>query len=156
MSVVLDYSLTPGLRRDTEQVDLAKADESSLRYQCFCGDITFTGGDADFNPAWGWVPVLDFAYVLWKAAEDAANGEAAAVSFTENEDLIHVVPTDGGAVRITADYTSAVAAVPAADLRAASDAFLTRVISDLCLAYPPLRNNTFVNAIQSEIDADPP
>src|SRR4051794_16783094 len=69
---VLDigYSLS---RRfpDSPQTDYRSADVHSLRHDLFCGDVYLadTAKDREVSTAWGWVPVLDFAWALCDIVE---------------------------------------------------------------------------------------
>lgn len=43
-AVVLDYSLSESWNRRSPGLDLQVADETTLRYQCFLGDVVFKVG----------------------------------------------------------------------------------------------------------------
>lgn len=59
----LDYALSPSWNA-CSTATLEDADETSLRYDCFLGDVIFLAFEVDLNARWGWVPVLDFALGL--------------------------------------------------------------------------------------------
>ncbi|MFD7505298.1 hypothetical protein ACWC5C_07085 [Streptomyces sp. NPDC001700] len=66
----LGYSLS---RRfpDPPQTDYRSADTRALRHDLFCGDVYVadTVADRELSTAWGWVPVLDFAWALCDIVE---------------------------------------------------------------------------------------
>ena len=51
---------------DPPQTDYRRADVRALRHDLFCGDVYLadTKADRELSTAWGWVPVLDFAWAL--------------------------------------------------------------------------------------------
>jgi hypothetical protein len=63
-SIIFDYKLSSEWNRRTQTVDLRGADEMTLRYDCFLGDVVFSVDEADFSARWDWVPVFDFALSL--------------------------------------------------------------------------------------------
>ncbi|URN16654.1 hypothetical protein MW084_12675, partial [Streptomyces sudanensis] len=66
----IGYSLS---RRfpDPPQTDYRRADVHALRHDLFCGDVYLadTETDREVATAWGWVPVLDFAWALCDIVE---------------------------------------------------------------------------------------
>ncbi|NLU68061.1 hypothetical protein [Streptomyces sp. HNM0574] len=66
----IGYSLS---RRfpDPPQTDYRTADVRALRHDLFCGDfyLADTRADREVSTAWGWVPVLDFAWALCDIVE---------------------------------------------------------------------------------------
>lgn len=82
---------------DPPQTDYRRADVHALRHDLFCGDVYLadTKEDRELSTAWGWVPVLDFAWALCDIAERLDRGPAgsrasrpqhAELDFTESTD----------------------------------------------------------------------
>ncbi|MFI6940614.1 hypothetical protein ACIBI4_15180 [Streptomyces sp. NPDC050418] len=82
---------------DPPQTDYRRADVRTLRHDLFCGDVYLadTDKDEELSTAWGWVPVLDFAWALCdiveRLDEDPLGGRAARpqyaeLDFTESSD----------------------------------------------------------------------
>ena len=55
---------------DPPQTDYRAADVHALRHDLFCGDVYLAEGERELSTAWGWVPVLDFAWALCDIVED--------------------------------------------------------------------------------------
>ena len=90
----IGYSLS---RRfpDPPQTDYRRADVHALRHDLFCGDVYLadTKADREVSTAWGWVPVLDFAWALCDIVEQldrdprgnrASRPQHAEIDFTES------------------------------------------------------------------------
>lgn len=87
--ITLDYELSLGWDRRTTELKLRSADEMTLRYDCFLGDVVFVDG-VDFSARWGWVPVLDFALHLWAIAGGLVSEAEELFEFTESDAAIEV------------------------------------------------------------------
>jgi hypothetical protein len=118
----LGYSLS---RRfpDPPQTDYRTADVRALRHDLFCGDVYLadTETDRELSTAWGWVPVLDFAWALCDIAERldrdpppasgrgyphgsrASRPQHAEFDFTESTDRLRF-RRRFGTVEVTADF----------------------------------------------------
>jgi hypothetical protein len=147
-AIVLDYSLSESWNRRASELDLQSADEATLRYRCFLGDIVFKVGDAAFSADWGWVPVLDFALSLRAIAASLLDepSETQRFEFTESDAELVFEP-DGPLVKIEANYVSARAEVSHVDLSLATERFLARVVQDLERRHPSLAKNGFVASL---------
>ena len=147
-AIVLDYSLSESWNRRVSEFDLPSADEATLRYRRFLGDIVFKVGDAAFSADWGWVPVLDFAVSLRAITATLVEerGEQQRFEFTESDAEI-VFERDGPLVRIEASYVPARAEVSHVDLSLAAERFLARVVQDLERCHPSLAKNGFVTSL---------
>ncbi len=108
----LGYSLS---RRfpDPPQTDYRSADVRALRYDLFCGDVYLAEGERELATAWGWVPVLDFAWALCDVVETldrdplggrAARPQHAELDFTQSTEPLRFVRRFGH-VDVTADWT---------------------------------------------------
>ena len=98
ISYVLDIGYALSNRfPDPPQTDYRRADVHALRHDLFCGDVYLadTDKDRELSTAWGWVPVLDFAWALCDIVErldrDPAGSRAsrpqyAELDFTESTD----------------------------------------------------------------------
>ncbi|GGP61620.1 hypothetical protein ACX9I7_20360 [Streptomyces sp. L500] len=109
----LGYSLS---RRfpDPPQTDYRTADVHALRHDLFCGDVYLADvkEDRELSTAWGWVPVLDFAWALCDIVEKvdqdprgsrSARTQFAELDFTESTDCL-VFERRFGWVEVTADW----------------------------------------------------
>ena len=102
---------------DPPQTDYRRADVRALRHDLFCGDVYLadTKTDHEVSTAWGWVPVLDFAWALCDIVEridrDPAGSRAsrpqrAELDFTESTDRM-LFERRFGWVDIEADWMRA-------------------------------------------------
>lgn len=138
--LVIDYALTPG-GPGVSVERLSKIDETTLRYDCFTGDVILVVDGLDYSARWGWVPVLDFALALDDLVDALTAGDGVEVlEFTESEATLTFRRT-GTEVTVAASWRPDSAVTPYADLRASAKAFLGRVLSDLVTRYPPLAQN---------------
>jgi hypothetical protein len=150
VTVALDYRLDPAWRRRWEDLDLRAADEMTLRYRCFLGDVLFAINGADFSARWGWVPVLDFALALRTIVAALGTAGEETFEFTESEATINFARTGGG-VRIAADYTSTVADIQYVEFSREAERFLARVIKELVSDHSELGENAFISAVSREL-----
>ncbi|WP_326689551.1 MULTISPECIES: hypothetical protein [unclassified Streptomyces] len=101
---------------DPPQTDYRTADVRALRHDLFCGDVYLadTAADRELSTAWGWVPVLDFAWALCGIAEEldrdplgarSAGPHRAELDFTESTERLRFTRRFGW-VEITADWTA--------------------------------------------------
>ncbi|MDG4864032.1 hypothetical protein P8605_38425 [Streptomyces sp. T-3] len=99
---------------DPPQTDYRSVDVRTLRHDLFCGDVYLadTKADRELSTAWGWVPVLDFAWALCDIVERidqdprgsrAARPQFAELDFTESTDCM-VFERRFGWVDIEADW----------------------------------------------------
>ncbi|MEU8569981.1 hypothetical protein AB0C51_16790 [Streptomyces pathocidini] len=99
---------------DPPQTDYRTADVRALRHDLFCGDVYLadTAEDRELSTAWGWVPVLDFAWALCDIVEqldlDPRGSRShlrhhAELDFTESADRLRFERRFGW-VDITADW----------------------------------------------------
>jgi hypothetical protein len=114
---VLDigYSLSPRFP-DPPQTDYRTADVRTLRHDLFSGDVYLadTETDRELSTAWGWLPVLDFAWALCDTVEllDAdplgnrsPGPQRAEIDFTESTELLRFERRFGW-VDVTADWSA--------------------------------------------------
>ncbi|WP_461006211.1 hypothetical protein [Streptomyces capparidis] len=147
--IELGYSLS---RRfpDPPQTDYRTADVRTLRHDLFCGDVYLAQDELELSTAWGWVPVLDFAWALCDVVErldlDPAGSRAAKVrqaelDFTETTDRLRFARRFGW-VEVRADWTEAgPLTVRHADLRREARDFLHDVLADLTDLHEDLADN---------------
>jgi len=152
---VLDigYSLSARFP-DPPGTDYRAADSRALRHDLFCGDIhlTDTGSGRELSTAWGWLPVLDFAWALCDIAEqldtdplgDRSPGpQRAELDFTESAELLRFVRRFGS-VYVTADWrprSEPPLTVPHRELRSEARAFLHDLVADLTDMHQGLDGN---------------
>lgn len=102
---------------DPPQTDYRRADVHALRHDLFCGDVYLadTASDRELATAWGWVPVLDFAWALCDIVEQLdrdpagsrqARPQRAELDFTESADRM-LFERRFGWVDIEADWMPA-------------------------------------------------
>ncbi|WP_052863611.1 hypothetical protein [Streptomyces niger] len=157
----LGYSLS---RRfpDPPQTDYRTADTRALRHDLFCGDVYLadTNEDRELSTAWGWVPVLDFAWALCDIVEQldrdphgsrAARPQHAELDFTESSDRI-LFERRFGWVDVTADWMpvdEAPLSFNHAALRREARDFLHDLIADLTDMHDGLADNPLVWDLQA-------
>lgn len=158
IGTVLDigYALS-GRFPDPPQTDYRTAGVRALRYDLFCGDVYLadTRTDHELATAWGWVPVLDFAWALCDIAEQldadplgsrASRPQRATLDFTESTELLRFSRRFGH-VEITADWRpegEPPLTVTHTELRREARDFLHDLLADLCDMHEELRDNPVV------------
>lgn len=136
--VTLDYKLSADW--NPHELDLRSADEMTLRYDAFPGDIVFRVDDADFSAQWGWVPILDFALALRTIVERLDGHDRELFEFTESGATI-AFRRDNGPIEISTSYAAAIARTPLFELSNAVDAFVERLAGALEEKHPELADN---------------
>ncbi|WP_093800282.1 hypothetical protein [Streptomyces sp. Wb2n-11] len=157
----IGYSLS---RRfpDPPQTDYRRAGVHDLRHDLFCGDVYLadTTSDREVSTAWGWVPVLDFAWALCDIVEQldqdprgsrSSKPQFAELDFTESTDRM-LFERRFGWVDIAADW------MPAEEppitfshrlLRREARDFLHDLIADLTDMHDGLADNPVVWDLQA-------
>ncbi|WP_019549237.1 hypothetical protein [Streptomyces sulphureus] len=152
----IGYSLSPRFP-DPPQTDYAAADVRTLRHDLFCGDVHLadTEEDTELSTAWGWVPVLDFAWALSDIVEEldrdprgsrAPGPYEAEFDFTESADRMRFTRRFG-TVEITADWTARTApplVLSHSVLRREARDFLHDLVADLTDMHEGLDHNPSV------------
>ncbi|MFI1970257.1 hypothetical protein BLA24_12510 [Streptomyces cinnamoneus] len=156
----LGYSLS---RRfpDPPQTDYRTADVHALRHDLFCGDVYLADvkTDRELSTAWGWVPVLDFAWALCDVIETidqdprgnrSAATQFAELDFTESTDCM-VFERRFGWVDVTADWAPDEPPLTFNHraLRREARDFLQDLIADLADMHEGLADNPVVWDLQS-------
>ncbi|MEU6174966.1 hypothetical protein ABZ832_24030 [Streptantibioticus parmotrematis] len=149
----LGYSLS---RRfpDPPQTDYRTADVRSLRHDLFCGDVYLAEDERELSTAWGWVPVLDFAWALCDIVEQldrdpmgsrAARPQRAELDFTQSTERLRFVRRFGW-VDVTADWVEdePPLSLNHGDLRREARDFLHDVVADLVDMHDGLADNPAV------------
>lgn len=97
---------------DPPQTDYRTATVRSLRHDLFCGDVYLAKGERELSTAWGWVPVLDFAWAMCDIVERldqdprgsrASQTQYAEFDFTESTDRLRFARRFGY-VEVFADW----------------------------------------------------
>jgi hypothetical protein len=146
--IEIDYKLSLDWSIKSGEINLAEADEVTLRYGVFLGDLVFKVDDADFSTHWGWVPILDFAICLLGVLEDLSTGkEQSSIEFTESEAEL-VFKRVPGLILITSNYTSHQASAGYKELEDASVAFSIMVFSDFQRSNPETSQNAAIKRLQ--------
>ncbi|GHE51272.1 hypothetical protein GCM10018785_21280 [Streptomyces longispororuber] len=142
---------------DPPQTDYRTADVRALRHDLFCGDVYLadTEADRELSTAWGWVPVLDFAWALCDIVElldqdplgsRAARPRHAELDFTESTDRM-LFERRFGWVDIDADWLDPgepPLTFSHAELRREARDFLHDVVADLTDLHETLGENPAV------------
>lgn len=152
----IGYSLS---RRfpDPPQTDYRAADVRTLRHDLFSGDVYLadTEADRELSTAWGWLPVLDFAWALCDTVElldadprgsRAPGPQRAEVDFTESTERM-CFERRFGWVDITADWSAEgepPLAFPHEVLRREARDFLHDLLADLTDMHEGLAGNPAV------------
>ncbi|MFF8548710.1 hypothetical protein ACF07Z_17735 [Streptomyces albidoflavus] len=147
---------------DPSDLDYARVDRHALRHDLFCGDVYLadTKADRELSTAWGWVPVLDFAWALCDIVEQvdqdprgsrAARPQYAELDFTESSDRM-LFTRRFGWVDIEADWMKAdepPLTFSHSELRREARDFLHDVVADLCDLHDSLADNPVVWDLQA-------
>ncbi|MFE9248559.1 hypothetical protein [Streptomyces sp. NPDC007088] len=147
---------------DPPQTDYRRADRHALRHDLFSGDVYLadTESDRELSTAWGWVPVLDFAWALCDIAElldedplgsRAARPQYAELDFTESTDRL-LFERRFGWVDIEAEWLPADVpplAFPHAELRGEARDFLHDLLADLFDMHEALADNPVIWDLQA-------
>jgi len=139
---------------DPPQTDYHVADVHALRHDLFCGDVYIAEGEHELSTAWGWVPVLDFAWALCDIVERldqdplgsrAARPQRAELDFTQSTELLRFERRFGW-VQITADWAPELPplAVNHGELRCEVRDFLHDLVADLVDMHEALVGNPVV------------
>ena len=139
--ICLSYQFSPEWNAKIDQLNLAQADEVTLRYKAFLGDQIFVVDEADFSARWEWVPLLDFAACLYAIVEKLKGGEKALVfEFTESDAQIQF-NKQGDKVLITSNYRNAKSTVLLGELNAAVYSYTKQILQDAMDFSPELKAN---------------
>jgi hypothetical protein len=147
---------------DPSQLDYRSADVRTLRHDLFCGDVhlTDTETDRELSTAWGWVPVLDFAWALCDIVERldrdplgsrAARPRHAELDFTESTDRLRFTRRFGH-VDISADWQRPAVpplSFPHSELRREARDFLHDLLADLIDMHEGLGANPAIWTLQT-------
>ena len=139
---------------DPPQTDYRTADVRALRHDLFCGDVYLAEDERELSTAWGWVPVLDFAWALCDIVERldrdprggrAARPQRAELGFTESTDRLRFVRRFGH-VAVTADWTpdEKPLSLHHGELRREARDFLHDLVADLTDMHDDLGDNPVV------------
>lgn len=133
-------------QENREGTDLAVVTVADLRWYCFLSDLSFTIDEAVLTPPWSWTPVFDFLWSMKGALAHLERGERTTIGFTENAELIELVPEpelepDGDQVRISCTYAPVEAVCRRRDLKEAWLALRDTVLTRLGAEYPALAAN---------------
>ncbi|MFI6338363.1 hypothetical protein [Streptomyces sp. NPDC050535] len=147
---------------DPPQTDYHRVDVHALRHDLFCGDVYLadTKADRELSTAWGWVPVLDFAWALCDIVERldrdprgsrASRSQHAELDFTESTDRMFFERRFGW-VDVEADWMpveEAPLTFSHAELRRESRDFLHDLLADLSDLHEGLRENPAVWTLEA-------
>ncbi|ANW18976.1 hypothetical protein [Streptomyces clavuligerus] len=157
----IGYSLSSRFP-DPPQTDYREADTHTLRHDLFCGDVYLADPETDreLSTAWGWVPVLDFAWALCDIVERidrdprgsrSSTPQWAELDFTESADRM-VFERRFGWVDVTADWTrrdEPPLTFNHGELRREARDFLHDVLADLTDMHEGLADNPVVWDLQA-------
>ncbi|MQY13073.1 hypothetical protein SRB5_32130 [Streptomyces sp. RB5] len=157
----IGYSLS-SRHPDPPQTDYRAADVRALRHDLFCGDVYLADTDTDreLSTAWGWVPVLDFAWALCDIAEEldrdplgsrASRAQRAEFDFTESTDRLRFERRFGW-VDVRADWQGdgePPLQLSYTELRREVRDFLHDVVADLTDMHEGLAHNPVIWDLQA-------
>lgn len=146
--IFLDYQLDPSHVKRLTDNQILSADDTSLDYYLFYGDVYFRVNEVSFDPFWGLIPVIFFSMQLCEISCGMADGEMSSLEFTEVEEQIHFLRAKD-IIQITCDYSDARAQTSLPELRDASIDFANRVFDDLSNRWPLLKST---KAFQEKLD----
>lgn len=150
--ITLEYHISPMSPERLSAKALENSSEADLRYELFLGDIVFRINDADFSAQWDWVPVLDFALEIDEIVSKLSPHDSAELEFTESDSVIRF-DREVEETRVSANYSTGVAVVAHRHLAQATASFRGKVIAELLLAYPRLRENKAMEKWLAQLDA---
>ncbi|GAA4807893.1 hypothetical protein GCM10023220_42740 [Streptomyces ziwulingensis] len=147
---------------DPPQTDYRRADVRALRHDLFSGDVYLadTEKDHELSTAWGWVPVLDFAWALCDIVEQldrdpagsrAARPQRAELDFTESSDRL-LFERRFGWVDIDAEWlppSEPLLSFSHSELRREARDFLHDLIADLTDMHEDLGDNPAIWTLQA-------
>ena len=136
------FEINYNFSNDNSQ-DVAKADETTLRYNLFLGSLILKKGNNSISIDWDWIPLLDFALCLLTICNSLAQkirGEKE-FEFTESEAKIFF-QRDGDTVRIVTSFSNEILEMSFEDFQKAIKKFYKDVIFDVLGKNQVLRNNT--------------
>ncbi|MCP2307057.1 MULTISPECIES: hypothetical protein [Kitasatospora] len=156
--IELGYSLSNRFP-DPPQTDYRSAPVRSLRHDLFCGDVFLDSGEGELSTAWGWVPVLDFAWALCDIVERldehpqgsrASTVQTADLDFTQNTELLRFARRFGW-VEISGTWRERdePLVVRHAELRREARDFLQDVLADLTDLHEGLGDNPAIWTVQA-------
>ncbi len=161
--IELGYSLSNRFP-DPPQTDYRSTGTRSLRHDLFCGDVYLEVDGRDLSTAWGWVPVLDFAWAVCDIVEEldrdpagsrAATLRTAELDFTESADRLRFSRRFNW-VEISADWTDEPPlTVRHSELRREARDFLQDVLADLADMHEGLADNPTVWELQARFPREP-
>ena len=169
ITCVLDIGYALSTRfPDPPQTDYRRADVHALRHDLFCGDVYLadTKADRELSTAWGWVPVLDFAWALCDIVEHvdrdpagsrAARPQRAELDFTESTDRL-LFERRFGWVDIEAEWLPAdepPLSFSHTELRREARDFLHDLLADLTDLHDDLADNPAVWSLQARFPRIP-
>lgn len=145
--ITLSFRESSSWNTKTDRSHLSEANEVSLRYDLFLGDIRFSINGVDFNCNWGWIPVIDFAASLLLIIRQLEDGECAEeFEFTESDARIHFVRQDD-TVHLSTTFTKEAVLVSLAELSLAVREFVIETRDKLSTENPELLSNPAFNSL---------
>lgn len=91
---------------DLREKNITKADDMSLRYSLFLGDVVLKDGVSEIDLSWGWIPLLDFAFSLLLTCTklDKKDDALDQFDFTESDDILNFHKT-GRSIRVSTSFS---------------------------------------------------
>jgi hypothetical protein len=151
----IDYRLTGDGRENSAWQgpgSLACADEMTLRYDCFLGDLWFEVGPNRIRADWGWVTLLDAGLGLQWVREALRTKDRSVFDFTES-DAIVAFERRGETVTISADFSPAILTVTWDSFTRAVDDLTARLSAEMALRHPAIGANLVFRAF---VESRPP
>jgi hypothetical protein len=144
----LNYRLSKEWNYNTQEINLCKADEISLRYTIFLGDVDILIGSENFGTNFGWVPVIDFAlalkFILKKLAKSIKGEER--FDFTESNANIRFI-REGENIIIIPSYLSNSGKISFDEFSFEISLSAIRLKNELSVRFPDLNENPLLEQL---------
>ncbi|MFF2462541.1 hypothetical protein [Streptomyces mirabilis] len=125
--------------REQRMAKLGQASEMNLRYGYFETDLTFTTDEFGIEYLPG-IAILDFVFCLLYAAREVRQGNAGDIGFTENDQLIHLIP-NGEIVTVKRSWAQDVGSCDAGIFFTVVTRFCGDVLEFIAQRYPAFLDN---------------
>ncbi|NII29044.1 hypothetical protein HB364_28455 [Pseudoflavitalea sp. X16] len=128
---------------NTNSENIVDADETTLRYSLFLGNLTLKNAGKSIKIDWDWVPLLDFALSMVMICDNLhenKNGEEL-FEFTESDEKI-IFEKNGNKIKITTSFTDDALEMDFVIFKTITDKFYKKLISDIFIKNQELKDNT--------------
>ncbi len=127
---------------DSNFIDIANLNDTSLRYNLFLGNITLQKNKDLILLDWCWIPILDFALCLVSISDTLSqktNGEKE-LDFTESDEKLIFQKTNNN-IKIITSFSNEILEINFEDFKKVVKEFYKNFISDVVKQNHELKNN---------------